>query len=135
MGTPVGADASLPTARKPATKFSGVRAKRGWIETKKYDKAGRVRKVRQHVVTGLAGAFSGKEMEHEMAKVADETGASHDQIRIETYEQGEAPITTGRPLEHFYPTEQYRSNWDRAFSSGEGQTDCRRGERDSVEVC
>lgn len=108
-------------------KFSGVRAKRGWIETKRKDKAGRVVKARQDPVTGLAGALSGKEMEREMMNIADQVGASYDQIRIETYEHGEAPVEVGRPLEHFYPTERYRDNWDRAFGHSSSE-ECRLGE-------
>lgn len=98
-----------------ATKHSRVRAKRGYIETKRYDKSGRPVKAQVHNVTGLAGAISAKEMERTMMDIADEHGASYDQIRIETYEHGDAPVETGRDAPLFYATDQYRANWDRAF--------------------
>lgn len=102
-------------ARKKATPHSGVRAKRGYIETKRFNKNGKPVKAQVHNVTGLGGAISGKEMERMMMDIADEHGASYDDIRIETYEHGDAPVETGRDAPLFYPTEQYRANWDRAF--------------------
>lgn len=69
-----------------------VRAKRGYIETKRYRKDGQIVRSKQHVVGGMGGVYSAKEMEVEMRRVAAEVGASEDDIRIETYERGEAPV-------------------------------------------
>lgn len=69
-----------------------VRARRGYIETKRYRKDGAVVKAKQHVVGGMGGVYSAKEMEKEMQRVAAEVGASEDDIRIETYARGEAPV-------------------------------------------
>lgn len=68
-----------------------VRAARGYIRGKRYDKAGRVVNARLHPVSGLAGAISGKEMEKMMTDVADTHGLSANDIVIETYAQGTAP--------------------------------------------
>lgn len=72
-----------------------TRAKSGYIEVERKDKYGnrRPQKVRQHIVVG-GGMFSGKEMEHQMREVAQELGVSEDQIRVDTYKNGEAPIET-----------------------------------------
>lgn len=70
---------------------TGVRAKNGYIEVEKTDKAGRKYKGREHMVAS-SGMYSGKEMEKVMREVAADVGASEDQIRIETYQSGEAPI-------------------------------------------
>lgn len=69
----------------------GVRARSGYIETKRVDKGGRVHKAKTHQVVSQ-GMFSAKEMEKEMQRIAADVGASEDQIRIETYRNGEAPI-------------------------------------------
>lgn len=69
----------------------GVRAKVGYIETRRKDKTGRVVKARDHVVSSQ-GMFSAKEIEKEMQQVAKEVGASEDQIRIETYRHGDSPL-------------------------------------------
>lgn len=68
-----------------------VRAKRGYIEVKRRRKDGAIVKAKQHVVAGMGGVYSAKEMELEMTRVAKEVGASEDDIRIETYAQGTAP--------------------------------------------
>ncbi len=109
-----------------AAAVSGLRAKRGYIKTKRYDAAGRVVNARDHTVTGGGGILSAKEMEREMAKVADQVGASPDQVVIEVYGRGEAPIEVGRdrPAQRHINKNQtvpmgdvpaYRSNFDRAF--------------------
>lgn len=69
----------------------GVRAKAGWIETKRRAKGGRIVPARDHVVTSQ-GMHSAKEMEKEMIAIARDVGASEDQIRISTFEHGKAPI-------------------------------------------
>ena len=102
---------------KKRTAYAGVRAKSGWIETTRLRKDGKRVKARQHAVTGLAGKYSAKEMERQMIQIADEVGVSHKQIRMETYEQGDAPIETGRDTAGFVPSDAYRENFDRAFSS------------------
>lgn len=109
-----------------------VRAVRGWIEGKRYDKAGRVVKARLHPVTGLAGGISGKEMEREMQNVADAHGLSYNDIRIETYAEGEAPRQSnpnpGDKIERYTLTvkpEGWDDKYDRAFgpkkNPGEGE--------------
>lgn len=55
-------------------------------------------------------------MERQMIQIADEVGASHKQIRMETYELGDAPVETGRDTAGFVPSDTYRENYDRAFS-------------------
>lgn len=102
--------------RKKRTAYSGVRAKSGWIETTRVRKDGKRVKARQHAVTGLAGKYSAKEMERQMIQIADENGYDHRQIRMETYELGEAPVETGRDSPGNYPSDAYRENFDRAFS-------------------
>lgn len=99
-----------------------VRAARGWIKGKRYDKAGRVVPAQLHPVSGLAGAISGKEMENIMTKVADEHGLSANDIVIETYASGAAPRASnpsqGDKYERYTRTvasSGYASNWDRAF--------------------
>lgn len=69
-----------------------LRAKRGYIATKRYRKDGQVVNAKQHVVGGMGGVYSAKEMEQEMVRVAKEVGASEDDIRIETYDKGKAPL-------------------------------------------
>lgn len=109
-----------------APNVSDLRAKRGYIVVRRYDGAGRVRLARNHVVSGMGGALSGKEMEREMMKVADQVGASHKDIRIEVYARGTAPVEVGRdrPGQHRVSKDSeipagdvqaYRSNFDRAF--------------------
>ena len=68
-----------------------TRAKVGYIETRRLNKGGKVVKARDHVLTSQ-GMHSAKEMEKEMIKIAKDVGASEDQIRIETFKNGEAPI-------------------------------------------
>lgn len=102
--------------RKKRTAYAGVRAKSGWIETTRTRKDGKRVKARQHAVTGLAGKYSAKEMERQMIQIADENGYHHSQIRMETYEHGEAPVETGRDAPGHYSTDAYRENFDRAFS-------------------
>ena len=103
-------------ARKKRTAYSGVRAKSGWIETTRVRKDGKRVKARQHAVTGLAGKYSAKEMERQMIQIADENGYHHSQIRMETYELGDAPVETGMDAPGSYPSDAYRDNFDRAFS-------------------
>jgi hypothetical protein len=68
-----------------------ARAKNGYLMTKRRRKDGSVVAAKDHMVASQ-GMFSAKEMEREMRHVADDVGASYDQIRIETYQHGEAPI-------------------------------------------
>lgn len=108
----------------------GLRAARGYIVGKRRDKAGRVVKVRNHVVTGAGGLLSAKEMEREMMKVADAVGADHRDIRIEYYKSGAAPVEVGRdrPAQRRIganseipagDVDAYRANFDRAFGKKE----------------
>lgn len=109
-----------------AAKVSGLRAKRGYIVVRRRDKSGRVVQTRDHVVSGGGGVLSGKEMEREMMKVADQVGASHKDIRVEVYASGTAPIEVGRdrPSQHRVSKDSeipvgdldlYKANFDRAF--------------------
>lgn len=68
-----------------------TRAKVGYIEGVRQRKDGSVVKTRQHVVAS-EGMHSTKEMEKVMRDVARDVGASEDQIRIEAYPHGAAPI-------------------------------------------
>lgn len=70
-----------------------TRAKAGYIEVERKDKYGnrKPQKVKQHIVVG-GGMFSGKEMERTMRDVAEDLGVSEDQIRVQTYKDGEAPM-------------------------------------------
>ena len=107
--------------RRPA---AGVRAKAGWIVVPRRRKDGKIVQARDHMVTGLGGAYSGKEMEQEMQRIADETGASHSQIRMETYKLGDAPRESDPmrgQMEQFTRTvgsQRLRNGWDRAFNPG-----------------
>ena len=67
-----------------------VRAKVGYIEVQR-DSKGRKVKARDEVVTAQ-GMLTAKEMETEMMRICDDKGYSYDQIRIETYQHGAAPI-------------------------------------------
>ena len=106
-----------------------VRAKRGYIRGKRYDKAGRIVSAQLHPVSGLAGSISGKEMERMMLETADTHGLSAKDIVIETYAAGDAPRESnpsqGDKYERFTRTvasDGYVSNWDRAFGiSGKGE--------------
>ena len=68
-----------------------VRAKSGYIEGKRRDKAGRIHTTKTHQVASM-GMHSAKEMERVMREVAADVGASEDQIRVETYQHGESPL-------------------------------------------
>ena len=68
-----------------------TRAKVGYFATKRIDKGGRLVDAKQDIVVS-AGAFSTKEMEKEMLRIADDTGSDPNKIRIESYKHGEAPI-------------------------------------------
>lgn len=68
-----------------------LRAKAGYIEVKRRDKGGRIRRAKQHMVVS-EGMYSAKEMEGVMRQVAKEVGASEDQIRIDVYKKGRAPV-------------------------------------------
>ena len=68
-----------------------VRAKAGWIETTRLDKAGRTVPARDHVVVS-EGLYTAREMERAMRDVAREVGAPESAIRISTYQRGESPI-------------------------------------------
>ena len=68
-----------------------LRAKVGYIEVERYDKAGRVRKAKDHIVPS-EGMHSAKEMEHLMREVARDVGADESQIRVDVYKQGRAPL-------------------------------------------
>ena len=68
-----------------------VRAKVGYIEEKRRRKDGSVVPARQHIVPSY-GMYSANEMEGVMRQVATEVGADESQIRIETYQRGDAPI-------------------------------------------
>lgn len=94
----------------------GVRAKVGYIEVKRRDKGGRVVKARDHVLTSQ-GLFSAKELEKEMINIAKEVGASEDQIRIETYNLGEAPIEVN-PRHRGIPPSMYSHGQRRRMWGG-----------------
>lgn len=68
-----------------------TRAKVGYIVGERKDPNGKIVRTRQHVVPS-EGMHSTKEMERVMRDVARDVGASEDQIRIEAYPHGEAPI-------------------------------------------
>ena len=68
-----------------------VRAKTGYLEATRKDKAGRTVKARDHVIVS-EGLYSAKEMERAMIEVAAEVGVDESAIRIETYAKGESPI-------------------------------------------
>lgn len=68
-----------------------TRAKAAYIETERIDKSGRKVKARHHVIASN-GMYSGKEIEQEASRAAKEMGVSEDNIRIETYKRGEAPL-------------------------------------------
>lgn len=70
-----------------------TRAKKGYIEVQRQSKYGQNKptNVKQHIVVS-EGMLSSKEMERVMRDVAADAGVSEDQIRIETYQHGEAPI-------------------------------------------
>lgn len=103
-----------------------VRAKSGHIKTKRLDKAGRVVEAKDAMTSGLGGSYTAKEMERELMDVCDETGASYDQIVVETYAHGEAPVETD-PMRGERMRARASSGWsmpaegyDRAFgTSGE----------------
>lgn len=69
----------------------GTRAERGYIAIKRKNKYGKEVPAQDHAVVSN-GMFSTKEMERVMQDVAQEVGASEDQIRIEAYPDGKAPI-------------------------------------------
>ena len=99
-----------------------VRAARGYIKGKRYDKAGRVVNAQLHPVSGLGGAISGKEMERMMVEAADMHGLSASDIVIETYNEGYAPRESspsqGDKYERFtrtVATKSYHEKWDAAF--------------------
>lgn len=101
-----------------------VRAKRGYIKGKRYDKAGRVVASQDHGVSGLQGAVSAKEMEADMIRIADEVGASHEDIVVETYENGESERETnpaiGNKFERYtrsVVTPAFQEGYDRIFGS------------------
>ena len=71
---------------------TGVRAKAGYIRTKRYNKNGKVVAAKDHMMVS-AGMHSAKEMEKLMLETAEATGADHTQIVVETYQNGEAPMT------------------------------------------
>ena len=71
--------------------ISGVRAKAGFIRTRRFDKAGKVVESLDHGVPSM-GMFSAKEMEAVMREVPKEVGASEDSVVIETYEKDDAPM-------------------------------------------
>lgn len=85
----------------------GVRAKSGYIEVKRKRKDGKVVKTRQHQVASQ-GMFSAKEMEKVMQDVAKDAGVSEDQIRIETYQHGKAPIEAN-PRHRGIPASTYQN--------------------------
>lgn len=71
----------------------GVRAKSMYVEVEREDKYGNRKPMttKQHI-TVSAGMFSGKEMEKMAQEQAKELGISEDRIKIETYQNGEAPM-------------------------------------------
>jgi hypothetical protein len=84
-------------------------------------------------VTGLAGAISGKEMEQTMLKVADEMGASADDVVVETYPLGEAPRESNPAMGDYFErftrtvtTPAQRSSWDRIFGAEDDTARMRR---------
>ena len=81
-----------------------TRAKSGWIETTREDKSGRKVKARDHMLASQ-GMLTTKEMEKEMMQVADDVGATYDQIRVEYYQNGDAPIDAN-PMHRGRPARQ-----------------------------
>lgn len=79
-----------------------ARAKVGYIATKRYDKAGRVKPAKDAIVP-FKGMMTTKEAERVMRDVAEEHGADPSQIRLESYaDTAEAPMSVnprhrGRP--------------------------------------
>jgi hypothetical protein len=69
-----------------------ARAEAGYIMVEKTDKAGRRKLVKDEILPSY-GAHSAKEMEREMRAAAQYNGYSEDQIRVQAYEHGEAPMT------------------------------------------
>lgn len=109
-----------------------VRAKGAWIKGKRYRADGSVVPARLHPVSGIAGSISGREMERMMMDIADETGASYDDIVLETYAEGTSPRESNPNIgdKHERNTrstqsERYRSNWDRAFNKTSGECECK----------
>jgi hypothetical protein len=88
-----------------------TRAKSGWIEVKRKDKGGRTVKARDEMITSQ-GMMTAKEMERELETICEEKGYSTDQIRMETFQHGDAPIEANprhRGLGHRWekrPTEE-----------------------------
>lgn len=68
-----------------------VRAKAIYMEDERTDKAGRVHKVRQHVMP-MEGMYSGAEAEHEAIRMARDLGVDESKMRVETYARGKAPM-------------------------------------------
>lgn len=69
-----------------------VRAKRAYIKQKRFRKDGQVVNAKGHMVSGMGGVYSAKEMEGVMREVARESGADERDVVIETYARGEAPV-------------------------------------------
>lgn len=69
-----------------------VRAKSVSINVPRDNAGGGQNSVRQHVVP-MKGMFSAKEAEKVGLEMAKELGVSDDAIHIETYKNGEAPMT------------------------------------------
>lgn len=88
-----------------------TRAKRGYIETTRVDKGGRTVKAKDHLFVS-AGMHSTKEMEQVMIKVAKDVGASENQIRVESFNKGEALIEAN-PRHRGYGTRWERSTTER----------------------
>lgn len=70
-----------------------VRAKALSVEVDRVDKYGKrlPQKTRNHITVG-AGMLSGKEMERMIPEMAQEYGVSEDKIKLETYDNGKAPL-------------------------------------------
>lgn len=109
-----------------------LRAKSAYIKGQRYRKDGSIVSARTNPVSGIAGGVSAREMEKMMMDIADDSGASYDDIVIEYYKEGDAPRESNpNPGDrHESATratqgERYRSNWDRAFSKASGECECK----------
>lgn len=77
-----------------------VRGKRAYIRGQRVSATGSLVPARLHPITGLAGAYSGKELEREAYRAAEMAGASPNDVVIETYAAGEAPVSSNPDHRH-----------------------------------
>ena len=99
-----------------------VRAKSGYIEGLRMDKAGRINKTKTHQVASN-GMHSAKEMESLMREVAADVGASEDKIRIETYKHGESPLEANPRHRGWTPTIHFRGERRKVYGGFNPKTD------------